>query len=105
MKTASIPKCKYLHCRKYAIFLLTGSYITAISALTDFYINCSVPKMVIDMAGAVMNLPATAYGEYGDIVLFLETEYIDDNRSFTGHFFLIPDLESYQNLLQKMGIA
>lgn len=85
--------------------ILTGSYITAISTLTDFYINCSVPKMVIDMAGAVMNLPATAYGEFSDKVLFLETEYQDEHRSITGHFFLIPDADSYQNLLNKMGIA
>lgn len=85
--------------------ILTGSYITAISGLTGFTINCSIPKMVIDMAGAVMNLPATAYGAYGDKVLFLETEYHDENRSITGHFFLIPDIDSYQNLLCKMGIA
>jgi chemotaxis protein CheC len=85
--------------------ILTGSYITAISSLTGLYINCSVPNMVIDMAGAVMNLPAIAYGEYGDLVLFLETEYHDNNRSIMGHFFLIPDVDSYQKLLNKMGIA
>jgi chemotaxis protein CheC len=61
--------------------------------------------MVIDMAGAVMNLPAAAYGETSDVVLFLETEYHDDEKSLTGHFFLIPDPESYQNLLEKMGMA
>ena len=85
--------------------ILTGSYITAISSLTGLFINSSVPRLVIDMAGAVMNLPAIAYGEYGDQVLFLETEYHDSERSVLGHFFLIPDVESYKNLLRKMGMA
>lgn len=84
--------------------ILSGSYITAISTLTGIYINCSVPKMVIDMAGAVMNLPVIAYGQYGDYVLFLETEFYDSEKSISGHFFLIPDVDSYQLLMEKMGI-
>ncbi len=85
--------------------ILTGSYITAISSLTGLFINSSVPTLVIDMAGAVMNFPAIAFGQTGDIVLFLETEYQDMARKITGHFFLIPDADSYQNLFEKMGLA
>jgi chemotaxis protein CheC len=85
--------------------ILTGSYLTAISLLTGFTIQASVPSMVIDMAGAVMNLPAVAYGHTGDIVLFLETEYCDQDRKITGHFFLIPDADSYKRLFEVMGIS
>ncbi len=85
--------------------ILIGSYITAISELTGLRINASVPELVVDMAGAVMNLLAAAYGEYGDHVLFLETRFSDQGQSLYGHFFLIPYIESYQTLLTKMGIS
>jgi len=85
--------------------ILIGSYITAISELTGLRINASVPELVVDMAGAVMNLLAAAYGEYGDHVLFLETRFSDQGQCLYGHFFLIPEIDSYQTLLTKMGIS
>ena len=85
--------------------ILIGSYITAISTLTGLRIDASVPELVIDMAGAVMNLLAAAYGEYGDHVLFLETKFADKSQCLYGHFFLIPDIDSYNLLMEKMGIA
>ncbi len=85
--------------------ILIGSYITAISTLTGLRIDASVPELVIDMAGAVMNLLAAAYGEYGDHVLFLETKFADKEQCIYGHFFLIPDIDSYKTLMEKMGIV
>lgn len=85
--------------------ILCGAYINAVSELTGLSINCSVPSLVIDMAAAIMNLPAAVYGQYGDSVLLLETVFTDDNRKITGHFILIPDVESHRILMQKMGIA
>jgi chemotaxis protein CheC len=85
--------------------ILCGAYINAVSELTGLSINYSVPNLVIDMAAAIMNLPAAVYGQYGDSVLLLETEFTDDSRRITGHFILIPDVESHRILMQKMGIA
>lgn len=85
--------------------ILIGSYITAISELTGLKINASVPNLVFDMAGAVMNLLASAYGEYGDSALLLETEFIDNTQSLFGHFFLIPDTDSYKTLIERMDIS
>lgn len=85
--------------------ILSGSYLTAISTLTGLTIDSSVPKLVIDMAGAVMNLPAATYGEYGDIVLFMETEFEDAAKFISGHFFLVPDVESFYKLMKTMGMA
>ncbi len=85
--------------------ILCGSYVNAISELTGLSINWSVPSLVIDMAAAIMNLPAAVYGEYSDSVLLLETVFTDNNKEITGHFFLIPDMESNQILMRKMGMA
>jgi chemotaxis protein CheC len=82
--------------------ILIGSYITAISSLTGLVIDASVPDLVFDMAGAVLNLVAVVYGEIGDRILSMETEFIENSESLYGHFFLIPDIESYKTLLSKM---
>lgn len=85
--------------------ILIGSYISAISSLTGLRIDASVPELVMDMAGAVMNLLVSAYGDYGDNVLFMETEFVENEHSIFGHFFLIPDIESYNRLMAQMGLA
>ena len=82
--------------------ILIGSYISAISEMTGLTIDASVPDLVFDMAGAVMNLLAVAYGEFGDQVLFMETEFSDQEERLLGHFFLVPDVESYRTLTEKM---
>ncbi|MGI6175386.1 MAG: chemotaxis protein CheC [Christensenellales bacterium] len=84
--------------------ILSGSYLTALSSLTGLRTESSIPRLAIDMAGAIMNLPAVTYGEYGDVVLFLETAFQDRDRCFAGHFFLVPDVLSFSILLKTMGI-
>ncbi len=84
--------------------ILIGSYITAISEMTGLKIEASVPELVFDMAGAVMNLLAVAYGDFGDRVLFMETEFSDRESSLLGHFFLIPDIQSCKTLTEKFAV-
>ena len=84
--------------------ILAGSFVTAIATLSGLVIDCSVPSTVIDMAGAIMNLPAIIYGDYGDIVLFLETEFQDNDKTMSGHFFLMPNVDSFDKLINKMRI-
>jgi chemotaxis protein CheC len=85
--------------------ILSGAYLTAISSLTGLSALTSVPDLVIDMAGAVMSVPAIAFGAFSDTVLFLETGFYESGYSFSGYFFLIPNVESYKVLMNKMGIA
>ena len=84
--------------------ILIGSYITAISEMTGLKIEASVPELVFDMAGAILNLLAVAYGDLGDSVLFMETEFSDRESSFFGHFFLIPDIESCKVLTNRFAV-
>ncbi|HWR22105.1 MAG TPA: chemotaxis protein CheC, partial [Feifaniaceae bacterium] len=84
--------------------ILCGSYINAVASLTGLYINCSVPGLVIDMAGALMNLPAVMYGASGDTILMLETVLVDSDKYVSGRFFLMPDIESQTLMMQKMGL-
>ncbi len=84
--------------------ILAGSYLSSLAMLTNLDISPSIPNLTIDMAGAILSVPAIEFGKVGDTVLFIETEFADGNNSVIGNFFLVPDLESYDVLLKALGV-
>ena len=84
--------------------ILAGSYLSALSSLTNLKIMPSVPGMAIDMAGAILSVPAIEFGKVGDTVLYIETEFSEGNDRVVGDFFLIPDVETYDILLRALGV-
>lgn len=86
--------------------ILSGSYISSLSTLTGLRINISVPSLAIDMAGAILSVPAIQFGMVGDKILIIENDFIEsyENKSVQGYFFLIPDVDSYDILLKSLGI-
>jgi len=83
--------------------ILTGSYLSALSTLTGLNIKPDVPALAIDMAGAILSVPAIEFGKTADTVLYIETEFIEGKDSVIGDFFLVPDTESYIRLLDTLG--
>lgn len=85
--------------------ILAGSYLSALSSLTGLTISVSVPSIAIDMAGAIMSVPVILFGQVGDHVLLIETEFIEGSNHVKGNFFLIPDEESFEILLKSLGVV
>lgn len=83
--------------------IIVGSYLNSLSALTNLMIVPSVPDLSIDMAGAILSVPAIEFGELGDKMLLIQTQFTDD-VSLDGYFILIPDLESYDKMLTAIGM-
>lgn len=84
--------------------ILVGSYLSSLASLTGLSIVPSVPYLAIDMAGAILSVPAIEFGKVGDNVLFIETEFCEGSTRVVGDFFLIPDVESYAILLNALGV-
>ena len=84
--------------------ILAGSYLSALSQLTNLLIMPSVPDMAIDMAGAILSVPAIQFGKGGDAVIYIETEFSEGSTKVVGDFFLIPDVESFDILLKALGV-
>lgn len=82
--------------------ILAGAYLSAISAMTNLSIRPSVPELSVDMAMAIMNVPALIYGEMGEHVLMLDTQFGGAAENIHGHFFLIPTIESLEKLKKAM---
>lgn len=84
--------------------ILAGSYLSALSSLTNLKMMPSVPDMAIDMAGAILSVPAIEFGKVGDTVLYIETEFSEGDDRVVGDFFLVPDVETYDILLRALGV-
>ena len=84
--------------------IIAGSYLSAISSMTNLTISPSIPYIAVDMAGAILDLPAIQFGMIGDNALLIETAFGDDVM-IDGYFILLPELDSYDKILSSLGIA
>ena len=83
--------------------IITGAYLNALSSLTGLKIYPSVPQLGIDMAGALLSVPAVEFGLYADKILLVQTQF-SDAVELDGYFILIPDMESYEKILTALGV-
>ena len=84
--------------------IIAGAYLSSLSTLTNMTITSSVPYMAIDMAGAILSVPAIEFGKISDKALLIETEFGEKNSEVNGYFILIPTLDSYSAILTSLGL-
>lgn len=85
--------------------IITGAYLGSLSSLTNLKIIASVPFLSVDMAGAILSVPAIEFGKLGDKALLIQTDFGEGEDSVFGYFILIPDLESYDIILKSIGVS
>jgi chemotaxis protein CheC len=83
--------------------IITGAYLNSLSTITNLKIYPSIPALTIDMAGAILSVPAIEFGTLGDKILLIQTQFTDDYE-LDGFFVLVPDLESYAKILTALGL-
>ncbi len=88
--------------------ILSGTYISALSSLTKLHIDCRYPSVSIDMAGAVLSLPAISFATVSENCLYIDSNFLtkqdDSNSNIKANIFLVPDANSFKNLLQALGV-
>ncbi len=83
--------------------IIAGSYLSALSGLTNLVIMPTVPYVAVDMAAAILSVPAIQFGMLGDNALMIKTEFGDDFE-INGYFILMPEEGSYDKILKALGI-
>lgn len=83
--------------------IITGAYLNSLSTLTNLKIFPTPPALTVDMAGAILSVPAIQFGIFGDNILLIQSQFYDEIE-LDGYFILIPDLESYARILEALGI-
>lgn len=84
--------------------ILAGSYLSSLADFTHLSMAPSVPSVALDMAGAILSYGLVQYGEMGDSALLIETTFLEDRQELEGHFFLIPDPESFDKIFKALGV-
>ena len=84
--------------------IITAAYLNSLASLTNLKLQPSVPDLTVDMAGAILSVPAIEFGTLGDKMLLIQTQFFDE-MVLDGYFILIPDLESYGKILSALGIS
>ena len=84
--------------------IIAGAYLSSLSALTSMCITASVPYMAIDMAGAILSVPAIEFGKLGDKALLIQSHFCEDDTEVNGYFILIPTEDSYSKILNSLGM-
>lgn len=85
--------------------ILSASYVNSIAELTGLDIFVSTPSVAVDMAGALLSVPAIQFAELGDKVLFIEESFLGDTESIASHMILIPEMDSLKLILERLGIT
>jgi len=84
--------------------IITGSYLNSLSMMTNLKIYPTIPSLALDMAAAILSVPAIEFGVIGDNILLIQTQFFDEIQ-LDGYFILIPDLDSYAKILSSLGIS
>ena len=84
--------------------IITGSYLSSLSTLTNLNIYPSPPDISIDMCGAILSVPAIEFGIYGDQILMIQSNFFDEVQ-IDGYFILVPDMDSYRKILTSLGLS
>lgn len=83
--------------------IITGAYLNSLSTLTNLKVFPTPPALTVDMAGAILSVPAIQFGIYGDKILLIQSQFYDEIE-LDGYFILVPDIESYERILTALGL-
>jgi chemotaxis protein CheC len=86
--------------------IMAGSYLGSLSGLTNLNIRQSVPMLAIDMANALLSVPAIEFGKMADHVLYINSTFAIENLvNVAGYFILVPDEESFVKIMSSLGVG
>ncbi|GGI14180.1 chemotaxis protein CheC [Gottfriedia solisilvae] len=89
--------------------ILIGSYLSSFSDFTNLNIYPTVPALAIDMFGAIISYGLIEIGQFSDEAIVIDTIFFSDedkeNEELNGHFFLLPDPDSFEIIFNSLGLG
>ena len=84
--------------------IVISSYITAMSSLTGVNVELSVPQLAINMLGGIMSVPIAMMGQHSDKIMMITGDFKIDGKALDSTMLLLPDVESLNVLMKKLGV-
>ncbi len=84
--------------------IMISAYAGSISTLSQLNMKTSVPAITVDMVGAILSVPAIEMSSVSDKIIFIEDDFLSDNKDVSANMLLVPTMDSLSRLMQKLGI-
>ncbi len=89
--------------------ILSGSYLSALSDFTGLKIYPTVPGLSVDMFGAIISIGLIELSHISDHVIVINTSIFEEDyvseEEVRGHFFLLPDPNSFEAIFKALGVS
>lgn len=89
--------------------ILTGSYLSSFSDFTKLNLYPSVPAISVDMIGAIISFGLIELSTVSDYAIVIDTALIEEDQpiseSVKGHFFYLPDPDSFSIIFNALGVS
>ena len=85
--------------------IIISSYVNAITKLADIEVPLSVPSVAVNMLGGILSVPISMFGEVTDKLMLIQAEFLIGDTQLKGELLLLPDIESLNFLMKKLGVA
>lgn len=85
--------------------LLASAYIAAVARMADLTLLPSSPAFALDMAGAVLEVASAEVGMRADAAILLRTRFYDEETFIDVALFFLPDPDSLEVILGRLGVA
>jgi chemotaxis protein CheC len=84
---------------------ITGSFfLNALADATNLYLTPSPPVVMVDMAGAIMQIALSEIMQEQDTVLAIRASFGTNSQLIDGTFLILPTLSFLQVILKNAGV-
>ena len=85
--------------------IIICSYVNAFAQLVGVDIDLSVPSSTVNMLGGILTVPIAEYGYETDKLMYINAEFIMDGVRLSDGLLMLPDIESLNRILEKLGVS
>lgn len=85
--------------------IIICSYVNAFTRLVGVEIDLSVPSSTVNMLGGILTVPIAEGGYETDKLMYINAEFIMDGVRLSDGLLMLPDIESLNHILEKLGVS
>ena len=74
------------------------------SGLTGVSIKLSIPSIAINMLGGILSVTMVEFGYETDKLMMINGKFIVDDKVLDSNLLMMPDIQSLNYLMQKLGV-
>jgi chemotaxis protein CheC len=85
--------------------ILATAYLASIGRLADLSLMPAPPSFALDMAGAILEAVTMEAGTKADCAILVVTRFLEMESPVDVHLFFMPDPDSLEVLLGRLGVT